>query len=71
MKLIELAVRRPVAVLSVVLMVVIMGWLALNTEYSKKWPNITRKGEAPADADSFKGVPDKFDRFFTDKPGQR
>jgi HAE1 family hydrophobic/amphiphilic exporter-1 len=30
MKLIELAVRRPVAVLSVVLMIVLMGWLALR-----------------------------------------
>ena len=30
MKLIELAVKRPVAVLSVVLMVVLMGWLALQ-----------------------------------------
>ena len=23
------------------------------------WPNITRKGEAPADADDWKGKPDK------------
>lgn len=30
MKLIELAVKRPVAVMSVVLMVVLMGWLALQ-----------------------------------------
>ena len=30
MKLIELAVKRPVAVLSVVLMVVLLGWLALQ-----------------------------------------
>jgi hydrophobic/amphiphilic exporter-1 (mainly G- bacteria), HAE1 family len=30
MKLIELAVRRPIAVLSIVLMIVLMGWLALR-----------------------------------------
>ncbi len=30
MKLIELEVKRPVAVLSVVLMVVLLGWLALQ-----------------------------------------
>src|SRR5436305_4037389 len=26
-------------------------WLEINREYAAKWPNITRKGEAPADAD--------------------
>ena len=26
-------------------------WLALNTEYAAKWPNITRKGTPPPDAD--------------------
>ncbi|WP_374443978.1 ferredoxin FdxA [Stella sp.] len=46
-------------------------WLQLNRDYSAQWPNITRKGEAPADADSFKGVPEKFARFFSDKPGER
>ena len=44
-------------------------WLVLNSDYSKKWPNITRKGTAPADAKEFEGVPDKFDKFFSDKPG--
>ena len=46
-------------------------WLQLNRDYSTQWPNITRKGEAPADADSFKGVADKFDRFFSQNPGER
>jgi len=46
-------------------------WLQLNRDYSGQWPNITRKAEAPEDADSFKGVPDKFARFFSDKPGER
>ena len=27
-------------------------WLELNTSFSAQWPNITRKGEAPADADA-------------------
>jgi len=35
-------------------------WLSVNREYAEQWPNITRKKPAPADADSFKGVPDKF-----------
>ena len=25
-------------------------WLTLNADYAKKWPNITQKGTAPADA---------------------
>ena len=46
-------------------------WLELNREYSAKWPNITRKGEAPADADAFKGMDDKFNKFFSPDPGKR
>ena len=28
----------------------------LNRDYSTKWPNITKKKDAPPDADSFKGL---------------
>jgi len=45
-------------------------WLELNRRYSQIWPNITRKKEPPPDADAWKGVPDKFQRFFTDEPGE-
>ena len=34
-------------------------WVELNRDYAQQWPNITRKGEAPADADEWKGKPDK------------
>ena len=44
-------------------------WLELNREYSEKWPNITRKGEEPADADDWLNVKNKFADHFTDKPG--
>jgi ferredoxin len=44
-------------------------WLEINREYATQWPNITRKGEAPADADSWKDVPDKFANHFSAKPG--
>ena len=30
-------------------------WLEVNRTYSAEWPNITRKGEAPADADAVQG----------------
>ena len=46
-------------------------WLETNTQYSKTWPNITRKGPAPSDADSFKDVPDKFAKFFSPNPAKR
>lgn len=45
------------------------AWLELNREYSTQWPNITRKKPAPADADDFKGMPGKFEKFFSKKPG--
>ena len=44
-------------------------WAVLNRDFATQWPNITRKGEAPDDADAFKGVDGKFDKFFSDKPG--
>jgi ferredoxin len=45
-------------------------WLELNAKFSAEWPNITVKRESPADADSFKGQDGKFDKFFSDKPGE-
>ena len=44
-------------------------WLEVNAEYAKTWPNITQKAPAPPDAKEWEGVPDKFARFFSDKPG--
>jgi ferredoxin len=45
-------------------------WLELNREYSAKWPNCTHKKEAPADADKWKDIPDKFTKFFSPKAGE-
>ena len=45
-------------------------WLEVNAEYAEKWPNITVKGEPPADADEWKGKPNK-DKLFSPNPGQR
>lgn len=44
-------------------------WLQLNREYAEKWPNITRKKAAPADADSHKGESDKYSKYFSPNPG--
>ena len=46
-------------------------WLALNRDYSGQWPNITRKGPAPDDADSWKGVADKFAQHFSPNPASK
>src|SRR6201996_4796919 len=45
-------------------------WLSLNAEYAKVWPNIAQKGEPPADAKEMQGVADKFEKFFSPKPGE-
>lgn len=46
------------------------AWLKLNADMAQKWPNITRMIDAPADADEFKGVSGKFEKYFSDKPGK-
>ena len=35
-----------------------------------KWPNITRKGTPPPDADAWKEVPGKFEKYFSPEPGK-
>jgi ferredoxin len=44
-------------------------WLELNRQYAATWPNITRKKPYPADADEFKEATDKYDKYFSPKPG--
>ena len=46
-------------------------WLSLNAEYAKIWPNITIKGEPPADADEYAKVKNKLATLFSPKPPQR
>ncbi len=45
-------------------------WLELNAKYAESWPNITRKGEPPEDADDWKDVANKFDEHFSSNPGK-
>jgi ferredoxin len=44
-------------------------WVALNEEYAAKWPKITMAKSPLADADDYREVPDKFDKFFSAAPG--
>ncbi|GLQ08041.1 ferredoxin FdxA [Sneathiella chinensis] len=45
--------------------------LEVNREYAEKWPNITQKGEEPADAEEFNGKEGKFEEFFSPNPAAR
>ncbi len=45
-------------------------WIEHNRQFAEAWPNITRKGEPPADADDFKDETGKFDKYFSTNPGQ-
>ena len=45
-------------------------WVELNAKYADEWPNITRKGEPPDDADEWKDVANKFDGHFSSNPGR-
>ena len=45
-------------------------WLKLNTEYAAKWPNITRKGAPPPDAEAHKDEADKFRKYFSANSGK-
>lgn len=46
------------------------AWLTLNADMSRAWPNITRRKDAPPDADDFLGKPEKFDKYFSKAPGE-
>ncbi len=43
-------------------------WLEINANYANTWPNITRKGEPPPDAEEWKDKPDKLKQL-SPEPG--
>jgi ferredoxin len=45
-------------------------WVEFNRTYSEQWPNITRKKEAPTDADRWKDTKDKMQYFDPKAPGK-
>lgn len=44
-------------------------WMEIATRFSSEWPNITRKGEPPADGPEWDGKPNKAE-LFSEKPGK-
>ena len=45
-------------------------WLEINKKYSELWPNINKKKTPPEDCDKFRDEKNKFERFFSEKPGK-
>ena len=46
------------------------NWAKINEDYSTKWPNIVRKGVPPVDGKEFENIDDKFNKYFSNKPGK-
>jgi ferredoxin len=44
------------------------NWLEINRKFAEVWPNITRKGDAPADADDWNGKKGKTE-LLSEAPG--
>ena len=44
-------------------------WLMINKKYSAIWPNISKKKEPPADSDKYKNEKNKYEKYFSEKPG--
>ena len=45
-------------------------WAEINRKYSEIWPNIAAKKEPPKDAEEWQGVENKFEKYFSEKPGE-
>lgn len=45
-------------------------WLKINTDFAQIWPNITVKRDPLPEAKEMDGVAGKFDKYFSEKPGQ-
>ncbi|ESQ77563.1 ferredoxin FdxA [Asticcacaulis sp. AC402] len=45
-------------------------WLEINTKYAAVWPNISKKGTPPEDGEDFERETGKFEKYFSEKPGE-
>jgi ferredoxin len=43
--------------------------IELNRKFAQAWPNITRRKDAPPDADKYKDEKGKLEKYFSDRPG--
>ena len=45
-------------------------WKEINRINAEKWPMISKKGERPYDWEDWVDVKNKYENYFSDKPGQ-
>ena len=45
-------------------------WNDINLKYATIWPVITSAKEAPADAEKWRDVPNKYEEHFSEAPGE-
>jgi ferredoxin len=45
-------------------------WSEINHTYSEIWPVIAEKKEAPSDSKEWENVENKFEQYFSKKPGK-
>ena len=45
-------------------------WAEINRKYSEIWPNIVEKKAPPSDAEKWQNVNDKYNLYFSEKPGK-
>ncbi len=45
-------------------------WLAINAEYSAKWPNIIVSKDPLPEAEKYENETGKFEKYFSEKPGE-
>jgi len=45
-------------------------WTEINHKYSLIWPVITQQKDALPDAEQYDGVPNKYEQYFSEAPGQ-
>lgn len=48
----------------------LLKWVEVNRDYAAKWPNITVKKDALEGADDVKEESGKFEKYFSEKPGE-
>ena len=48
----------------------LVKWVEINREYTKKWPNITKKKDALPESKEMDGMKNKFEKFFDPRPAK-
>ena len=48
----------------------LVDWVEHNKKYSEEWPRLTTKRDPLPEADSFRDMPEKLQKFFSDHPGK-